>query len=153
MTFSTVGGEIVKFRSEEGVRPLAFVDRMATTILHAEQFVLALVELVIADGGDIQSHHRQRFDGGLIVEHRRQEGTGADQIARRNEDCVVVAVAKFLDQRCHVLGATGGDEDFFGLVVGIGDPDPAGRRAKVAVKIVDRENAQLHRRATLRVSG
>ena len=101
------GGEIVKLRAQERMRPLAFVDRMAAAILHPQQFVLALVELVIADGGNIQPHHRQRLDGGLVVEHRRQERAGADQIAGRDEDRVLVAVAQFLDQRCHVFGAAG----------------------------------------------
>ena len=44
-----------------------------------------------------------------------------------------------------------GDDDLFGLVVGIGDPDAARRRAQVAVEIVDRENAQLDRRGGLGV--
>ena len=43
-----------------------------------------------------------------------------------------------------------GDDDLFGLVVGIGDPDPARRRPKIAVKIVDGEDAQFHRRGLLR---
>ena len=46
------------------------------------------------------------------------------------------------DQRRHVFGATGGDGDLLGFVLGIGDGDPARRRAQIAVKIVDRENAR-----------
>ena len=125
------------------MRSLAFVDRVAAAVLHAQQFVLALVEFVIADGGNIQPHHRQRLDGRLVMEHRRQERAGADQIAGGDEDRVLVSLAKLPDQRRHMFGAAGGDGDLLGLVLGIGDPDPARRRAQVAVKIVDRENAQI----------
>ena len=64
---------------------------------------------------------------------------------------LLVPVAKLLDQRRHVFGAAGGDGDLFGLVLGIGDRDPARRRAQVAVKIVDREDAQVDGRGGLGV--
>ena len=134
------------------MRPLAFVDRMAAAILHPQQFVLALVEFVIADGGKRQPHHRQRFDSGLVVEHRRQKRAGADQIAGRDEDRILVPLAELPDQRRHVLGAAGRHDDLFGLVVGIGNPDPARRRAEIAVEIVDREDAQFDRRGGLGVT-
>ena len=78
----------MKPRAGERMRPLAFVGRMAAAILHPQQFVLALVEFVIADRGDLKPHHRQRFDGGLVVKHRRQKRAGADQISGRDEDGV-----------------------------------------------------------------
>ena len=137
------GGEIAKFRAGERMRPLALVDRVAAAILHAQQFVLALVEFVIADGGNIQAHHRQRLDRRLVMEHRRQKRAGADQVAGRDEDRVPVSLAKLADQRRHMFGAAGRDGDLLRLVLGIGNRDPARRRAKVAVKIVDRENAQV----------
>ena len=62
----------MELRAGERMRPLTMVDRMASAILHPQQFVLAPVEFVIADGGELKPHHRQRFDGGLVVEHRRQ---------------------------------------------------------------------------------
>jgi len=98
---------------------------------------------VIADGGDLEPHHRQRFDGGLIVKQRRQQRAGADQVAGRDEDRVACALAQFFDQRRHVLGAAGLHRDLFGLVGGIGDPDPARRRLQVAVEIVDGEDSQI----------
>ena len=131
------------------MRALAFVDRVATAILHPQQFVLALVEFVVADGRQRQPHHRQRFDGGLVMEHRRQKRAGADQVSGRDEDRVAVPVAKLADQRRHVFGPTGGDRDLLRLVLGVGDRDPARGGAKVAVKIVDRENAQVYRRGGL----
>ena len=83
------GGKVAKFRAEKRMRPLAFVDRMAAAVLHPQQFVLALVEFVVADRGNLKPHHRQRFDGRLVVKHRGQKRAGADQVARRDEDGMV----------------------------------------------------------------
>ena len=146
------GGEIAKLRARKRMRSLAFVDRVATAILHPQQFVLALVEFVVADGRQCQPHHRQRFDRRLVMEHRRQKRAGADQVAGRDEDRVAVSIAKLADQRRHVFGAARGDRDLLGLVLGIGDRDPARGGAKVAVKIVDRENAQIDGRGGLGVA-
>src|SRR5579872_4981813 len=63
--------QVVKLRARERVRSLTVVDRMAAAILHPLQLVLALVELVIADGGNRKPHHRKRLDRRLVVEHRR----------------------------------------------------------------------------------
>ena len=137
------GGEIAKFGARKRMRSLALVDRVAAAVLHPQQFVLAFVEFVIADGGNIQAHHRQRFDRRLVMEHRRQKRAGADQVTGRDEDRVLVSLAKLADQRRHMFGAAGRDGDLLRPVLGIGNRDPARRRAKVAVKIVDRENAQV----------
>ena len=131
------------------MRAAAFFDRVAAAVLHSQQFVLALVELVVADGSQRQSHHRQRLDRRLVVEHRRQKGAGADQVAGRDEDRVAVPVAKLPDQRRHVFGAARGNGDLLGFVFGVANDDSAGKGAQVAVKIVDRENAQIHWRCSL----
>ena len=138
--------KIAKLRAEERVRPLASVGRMAAAILHPQQLLLAFIEFVIADGGDLEPHHRQRFDRRLIVKQRRQEGAGADQVAGCDKNRVFGARAELLDQCRHLLGAAGLHRDLFALVGGIGDPDPARRRLKVAVEIVDRQNSQFNRR-------
>ena len=143
----------MEFRALEGMRSLAFVDRMAAAVLHPQQFVLALVEFVIADGGKREPHHRQRLDGRLVVEHRREKRAGADQVAGRHEDGVAVPFAELPDQRRHVLGAAGRDDDLLRPVLGIGDPDAAGRRAKIAVEIVDRENSQIDGIGGFRLAG
>ena len=59
----------------------------------------------------------------------------------------LVILAELVDQRRHVFAGLppARHHDLFGLVVGIGDADAARRRAEVAVKIVDRENAQFDR--------
>ena len=140
------GCQIVKRCAGERMRPLAAVDRMTAAVLHPQQFVLALVEFVVADRGYRQSHHRQRFDSGLIVEHRGQQRAGADQISGGDKDRIFVALAQLLDQRRHVLDTAGRNHDLPGAVGGIDDPDPAGRRPKVAMQIVDREDSQRDRR-------
>ena len=134
------------------MRALAVVDRMAAAILHPQQFVLALVEFVIADRGDRQPHHRQRFDGRLVMEHRRQERAGADQVAGGDEDRVLVALAKLPTSVAMCSAPPAATVIFLRLVLGIGDRDAARRRAQVAVEIVDREDAQLDRRGGLGVS-
>jgi len=80
------------------------------------------------------------------MKHRREQRTGADQIAGCNEDVVRMTRAQLFDQRRHVLRAAGRDIDPLRSVRGIDDADAAGRRPQVAVKIVDRENPQLHGR-------
>ena len=128
------GREVMELRAEEGMRPLALVHGMAAAILHPLQFVLALIEFVVADRGNVEPHHRQRFDRRFVVEHRRQKWAGADQVSGRDKDRVLVVLAQLLDQRRHVLGAAGRHRDLFGLVVGIGNPDAAGGGTKVPWK-------------------
>jgi hypothetical protein len=131
----------VKLCAGKWMRALAFIDGVTAAILHPEQLVLALVEFMIADRGNFESHHRQGFDRGFIVKHRRQKRAGADQVTGCDENRVLVAFAELLDQGCHVLGTAGRNSDPFGFVVGVGDPNPARRRPKVAVEIVDGENS------------
>ncbi len=121
--------EIVKPGAGKRVRPLAFVGRVTAAVLHPEQFVLALVEFVVADGRDLEPHHRQGFDGGFVVEHRRQERAGADQVSGGDEDRVGGSLAQLLDQRRHGLGAAGRHDDLFGSSPGSAIPmPPAGGR-------------------------
>lgn len=129
----------------KGMRPLTFVDRMTAAILHPLQFVLALVEFVVADRGNLEPHHRQRFDRRFIVEHRGQKRARANQVSGRDEDGVLVALAELPDQRRHGFGTAGRHHDLPGLVGGVGDPDPAGGGAKVTVEIVDREDPDIDR--------
>ena len=138
-------GEIVEFGAGEALWPAAALSRMTAAILHAQQFVLALVELVIADGRQSQPHLRHRFDGRLVVEHRRQERAGADEVAGRHEDRVRLAVGQQLHQARHVLGAAGRDHAGLGRVRRIGDSDAGRRRLEVAVEVVDGQDAQRHR--------
>ena len=111
------GGEIAELAPANcagpGIRPSDGSRRSASAEARP-----AFVELVVADGGDLQPHVGEGFDGGLIVEQRRQQRARADQVAGRHEYAVLLVRAQLLDQRRHVLGPAGGDGDLFGLVVG-----------------------------------
>ena len=117
---------------------------MAAAVLHAQKLGLALVELVVADGGDLEAHGGEGFDAGLIVEQRRQQRARADQVAGGHEYAVLLVRAQLLDERRHVLGPAGGDGDLLGLVLWVGDGDTARRRPEVAVKIVDGQDRDDH---------
>jgi hypothetical protein len=125
---------------------------MATAVLHAKQFVLALVEFVIADRSDFKPHHRQRFDRRLIVKHRRQKRAGTNQVSGCDKDGVGGLPAELLYECRHVFDSARRHLDRFCLVFGISDPDSAGRWPKVAVKIIDRKNPHLNR-SSLRLDG
>ena len=58
------------------------------------------------------------FDGRLVMEQAGEQRAGADQVAGRDEDRVVVAVTQLLDQCRHVLGAAGRDRIFLVLSLG-----------------------------------
>src|SRR5262249_55154228 len=65
------GCEIAELGACEWVRPLAAGRRMAAAILHTQQLILSLVELVVANRGDLKPHGRKGFDGRFVVEQRR----------------------------------------------------------------------------------
>ena len=72
-----VGGEELEVGAGEVVAVEAAVDRVAATLLHAQQLVGALVELVVADGVDVEADLVHGLDGRLVVEQRRQQRAGA----------------------------------------------------------------------------
>ena len=63
-----VGREVLEVGAREPVAVLAAIDRVAAAVLHAQQLVDALVELVVAHGGDVQPERVQRLDRRLVVE-------------------------------------------------------------------------------------
>ncbi len=83
-----VGGQELEVRAGEPVAVLAAVDRVAAAVLHAQQLVDALVELVVADPVVVQAHQVEGLDGRLVVEDRGDERRGADQVAGRHEERV-----------------------------------------------------------------
>ena len=74
-------------------------------VLLAQELDDALVELVIADGGELEPHQRQRFDRRLVGEEGGEQRRGADQIAGGDEDRVLRLRPFLLDQRRHRLDA------------------------------------------------
>ena len=102
-----VGGEELEVGATEAVAVEATVDRVAATVLHPQELGGPLVELVVADGIEIESDLIHCFDGRLVVEQARQQGAGADQVTGRHDDRVAVRLLECLHVRRQVLGAAG----------------------------------------------
>ena len=101
-----VGGEELEVGTGEAVAVLTAIDRVAAAVLHAQQLVDALVELVVADGGDVETERVQRLDRRLIVECRRDQRAGTDVVAGRDlEGPTGCRRLELLDLRCQVLDA------------------------------------------------
>ncbi len=67
----------------EAAAVVAAVLRVATAVLDAGELGRALVELVVADGGDVELQLVERLDRGLVVEQAGDQRGGADHVARR----------------------------------------------------------------------
>ena len=139
------GGKIAERRALEGMRPLATVDGMAAAVLHAQKFLAAFVEFVIADGCDLQSHHGQRLDGRFVMKQCGEKWTCADQIAGGDKGGVLLFRTQLLHQRCHMLGAARWNGDLLRPVGGVVDNDAAGGGAQITVKVVDCEQRDIDR--------
>ena len=120
---------------------------MAAAVLHAQQFVLALVELMVANRRGLKAHQRQRFDRRLVMKERGEQRTGADQVAGRDEDRVSVCALQLLDQGGHGLRSAGGDRNQLGGIIGVTDLDAAIGRLKIAMKVIDRQDRNIQRDA------
>ncbi len=121
---------------------------MTAAVLHPEQLVDPLVELVVAHAVEVEAHEVEAFDRRLVLERSRDEGRGADQVARRHEQRVRVRGLELADVRRQVLDAASGDAD------GQRGPDAARRRrlvrrSQVPVEVVEAENLELGRLGVL----
>ncbi len=85
------------------------VHRMAATLLHADQLVDPLIELMISHGIEVQTHQVKGLDGGFIVEKGRNQGAGADHVACRNKDRVGICSTQVIDMSSQILDPTGVD--------------------------------------------
>ena len=102
------GGAVFELCAGEGFWPFAAIDGMAAAGLHAFQFLPALVEFVIADGGDGEAHLRERFDSGLVVE----EELGPADDADGDVDAAALTARELADERSRLLlEADRGDGD------------------------------------------
>ena len=81
--------EIGKVGAEVRVAVLAAVDRMASTVLQPQEFYDTLVELVIADRGDVHLQQVQRLDRGLVMECGAQQRCGTDHVACASGQCLL----------------------------------------------------------------
>src|SRR3954468_18087313 len=68
-----VCGEELEVGARVRVPGLAPVRRMAAAVLETQQLVDALVKLVVADGGNVESKLVQRLDRRLVVKGRRDQ--------------------------------------------------------------------------------
>ena len=135
-----VGREHRVVRAGEAVAVLAAVGGVAAAVLQAQQLVDALVELVVADAGDVEAERVHLLDRGLVVEGRADQGRGADEVAGGDgvdvlASSVCACGAQLLDPVREVLDATGRH------VAGRRRHDAAapGRRVDVAVEVVERQ--------------
>src|SRR5690606_20364282 len=125
----------------EAVAVEAAVDGVAAAPLHAQQLGGALVELVVADGVEVEPDHVHRLDRRLVVEEGRHERAGPDQVAGRDHDRVAVGGL----ERGDVAGQVGD-------AAGVHGADPAARargRLEVPVEVVEGEDLDLDLAAVL----
>ena len=93
-----VRGEEVEVGPREGRAVLAAVDGWQPPLAMRRSSVGALVELVVADGVEVEPDLVHRLDRGLVVEQRREDRAGADQVARGDHDRV--GVRRLQVRRC-----------------------------------------------------
>src|SRR5690606_29657632 len=121
------------------VREVAAVDRVAATVLHAQQLGGALVELVVAHRADVEADRVEALHGRFVVEQTRQERRAADEVTGRHGQGLVGQrhLAQVLQRRGQVLHPT--DEVLLRIL-------RRGQRVRtgleVAVVVVERQ--QLH---------
>jgi hypothetical protein len=77
-------------------------------VLHAQQLVGALVELVVSDRVEIEPDLVHRLDCRFVVEERRQQRRGADEVTGREDQRVPVLGLPGPQVRGQVLGSAGG---------------------------------------------
>ena len=73
--------EVGEVGAEVRVAVLAAVDRVAATVLQPQELCDTLVELVVADRGDVHPQQVERLDRGLVMEGGAQQRGGADHVA------------------------------------------------------------------------
>ena len=123
-----IGSQELEVGAGEVIAIQAAVHRVAAALLHAHQLAPAFVELVVADGVEIQADQVEGLDGRLIVEQGRKQRAGADHIAGGDHHRVRVERAQVVDVGGQVLHTAGVDR--------ADPPGGAGGRLQVAVKIV-----------------
>ena len=118
-----VRGEDVEVRAGEGavragvlvVRAGAVVD--AAAVGEALELLVALVELVVAHGRDVEAERVHRLDRRLVVERGGQQRRRADEVAGRDGERVRVALAGLGEMRGEVLHTAGVDRKLICSVV------------------------------------
>jgi hypothetical protein len=120
---------------------------VAAAVLHAQQLGDALVELVVADAGDVEAERVERLDARLVLEQAGEERRPADEVAGGDGQRVAVALAQVAQMRRQVLDAAGRDR---GAGAGHEGAVRARRRLQVTVVVVERQDLEVDRRLRLR---
>jgi len=108
--------------------------------LHPGELGRTLVELVVADGVEVEPDLVHGLDRRLVVEERRQQRRGADQVTGGYDHRVAVVGREVAHVRGEVLGPTGRNA----RGAGIGS-DRAGRGGfEVPVEVVEPDQLDLH---------
>ncbi|WP_233998114.1 hypothetical protein [Erythrobacter sp. QSSC1-22B] len=115
----------------------------AAALVQALQFGAAPVELVIADGVEVQPDEIHRVDGRFIQKQAGNQRRGPDQVSGRHHQAVGIARPCGLDRRSEIGGAARGNLHLITRSAGMGDR-PA-RRLQIAVEIVERDQRHLDR--------
>ena len=155
-----VGGQEWEVGARVRVAGVAAVDRVAAAVLDAEQLVDAFVELVVADGRNVEADEIQGFDRRLVMERGRDQGRPADVVAGGDHQCPVrVGRLEVLDVVRQVPKAAGEDAGGWRrstCVIVCGGADPtarAARRLQVAMEVVDRQQLDVDGLGRLRRLG
>ena len=139
-----VGGQVAELRAREAVAVLAAVGRVTAAALHALELGGALVELVVADGREVEPEQVHGLDRGLVVVERRQQRAAADQVARGDGQRVAVLALELAQVAAEDRGAARGDRRGSRPAGRGRGPDAArGRGLQVAVEVVDRQQLDL----------
>ena len=83
---------------------------MASAGPQAAKLTNTLVELVVADGVDVEADEVHRLNGRLVVEQRRDERRCADEVTGGHHDGVPHAFLSCRDVRRKIVGSTNATE-------------------------------------------
>jgi hypothetical protein len=96
--------------------------------LHPQQLGWALIELVIANGMDLEANQVHRLDRRLVVEKRRDEGRSADEVACGDDNRMAGAALRLAQVGRQEVGASDG----------LALPGTGG--GKMSMEIIDRQD-------------
>jgi hypothetical protein len=136
-----VGGQPREVRTGVAVGVVAALCRGAAAVLHAQELVDALVELVVAHAGDVEAHGVERLDRRLVLEQAGHDRARADEVAGGDGHAVPLAGAQGVELRGQVGRAA------VQRGAGAGEGRVAARgRLDVPVVVVERQDLQVDQR-------
>ena len=132
-----IGGQVLEVRAGEIVAIQAAIHRMAAALLHAHQFCAAFIEFVVAHGIVVQADQVEGFDRRLVMEQAlKAAGWRRSYRRRRLPPCSGLRCAQGVDMCGQVFHPAGIDRAH--------PPAGSGGRYKIAMKIVNRQDLNVH---------